>query len=823
MTLLTNLVAAVALFKVANIIVELMMLRLHPQKKVYKGAKFEHTKGSTLQRKDRNATGKASATPSSAELDQGLNARSNQMEQGVVNLRTLDPKGLQRGPSRTQTADTDTGEEENDSSDYQESDRDDERRRHHDIESDSDSSENGSDGRNRTIHVAVGVATVARQNISDIGERGCRNLSIQTDQIFYSTGMAGVTKPTLTCRPRTPISNNGTLGQSQRSMNKRGSYPAQVDWNRNGSSSALNGDVLPGVANVITRSSTGTARVTSGDGEEMEIETRYGPVHLHGRSSFNPGGLSLSGTPPLTQKELTPPRSRTPFNLPLDLSTPEYRQANAMSPSYTCQASPASMQAVSPNPVYFGPESINPGPTMSFAGSPRPKFREDQKHDVTSNSRTMLPLRRTSSSSVSLASSSSDSSLSSLFDSPALGSKESSSRISDPKSPGTRPISNVNRIWQKIHRAQATAATGNPSAGQSSPHFGRLNSFSTTKKERREDKGKAAAIIDSIDASPKSAASFGQDVSATSCSTTLPSFLSSLPIFPTMDDSFLVSTGSTSSSPPAKATPISSSTVPTANFARAKIERNDNSVHTILKPPYSSTSVVQLESVATILTQDQMPHSRCGECHQRSPGRIELSRPHSEESFETSSTASTSSGHPRRSSMSIESARRRSFSVGDTTRQNHFNTESSLSFSAIPASVGDVNFHTSPAVVRSTYLLPSHTLHEADPAQAEATIHSLDMTNSGDHDGQASTMEPVSTIGLAEIGCYTSDSLQHPTSAFFSSPITSACTTTLPGTGIRVLGRAIRMVTEDNTELVLCRSEPLILNEGVGEEKAARM
>jgi len=61
------------------------------------------------------------------------------------------------------------------------------------------------------------------------------------------------------------------------------------------------------------------------------------------------------------------------------------------------------------------------------------------------------------------------------------------------------------------------------------------------------------------------------------------------------------------------------------------------------------------------------------------------------------------------------------------------------------------------------------------------------------------------------------------TSTFFTSPITSSCTTTLAGTGIRVLGRTIMMFTADNKRLLLRRSEPLILNEGVGEEKVARM
>ncbi|KAG0266105.1 cytochrome c oxidase subunit 1 [Actinomortierella ambigua] len=60
-------------------------------------------------------------------------------------------------------------------------------------------------------------------------------------------------------------------------------------------------------------------------------------------------------------------------------------------------------------------------------------------------------------------------------------------------------------------------------------------------------------------------------------------------------------------------------------------------------------------------------------------------------------------------------------------------------------------------------------------------------------------------------------------SLFFSSPITAASTSVLPGTGIRVLSRTITMTTEENRKLVLCRSEPLQLCEGLGEEKAARI
>ncbi|KAG0232857.1 cytochrome c oxidase subunit 1 [Actinomortierella wolfii] len=62
-----------------------------------------------------------------------------------------------------------------------------------------------------------------------------------------------------------------------------------------------------------------------------------------------------------------------------------------------------------------------------------------------------------------------------------------------------------------------------------------------------------------------------------------------------------------------------------------------------------------------------------------------------------------------------------------------------------------------------------------------------------------------------------------PASLFFSSPTTAASTSVIPGTGIRVLSRTITMTTAENRKLVLCRSEPLQLCEGVGEEKAARI
>jgi hypothetical protein len=90
-------------------------------------------------------------------------------------------------------------------------------------------------------------------------------------------------------------------------------------------------------------------------------------------------------------------------------------------------------------------------------------------------------------------------------------------------------------------------------------------------------------------------------------------------------------------------------------------------------------------------------------------------------------------------------------------------------------------------------------------------------TNSSSSSSSAAAATSTTTTNTA------SSYYCHPTSTFFTSPITSGCMTTLAGTGMRVLGRSITMITADNKKLVLRRSEPLILCEGVGEEKAARM
>ncbi|CAO3566781.1 unnamed protein product [Mortierella alpina] len=135
--------------------------------------------------------------------------------------------------------------------------------------------------------------------------------------------------------------------------------------------------------------------------------------------------------------------------------------------------------------------------------------------------------------------------------------------------------------------------------------------------------------------------------------------------------------------------------------------------------------------------------------------------------------------------------------------------------------------HTGGGKARSNSAAPSF----ASPSVGLAS-HSLAAAHSGSsmvpHSGGKFHAGPITTSSHttrgfssshANQGCWCTVGL----GSTCHSPITSSCTTTLAGTGIRVLGRTITMITADNKKLVLRRSEPLVLNEGVGEEKAARM
>ncbi|KAF8944924.1 cytochrome c oxidase subunit 1 [Haplosporangium gracile] len=481
MTLLTNLVAAVALFKVANIIVELMMLRLHPQKKIYTRAKFEHTKdGISSLRRD--GTGNGSITgleeltgeeESQTETGNNLNFRGrsqhDRQESDTVtsgsSTSALGGSGKMTGRSggfggsaegsRQQQRMESTGfsyrggiDEEaapcnqyegqddfltsSDESNDSDADVKRERRRSYAQDSFTKSQSSSVDPTRSQLRVVV-----SRQSINSLSGYGskdaCRNAT-------------------------TPISTTGTMGRQQSSqltkaMSSTATAMSGVDWNRNGSSSALNGgNVTPGVARTTTAirpSGTflyglgqGYGSMTSRDStDEIEIETRFGPVRPNEYKGFNPGGLSLTGTPPLSPSpsqvryafggslrrgSATPERSAV-----YGISTPSPTRGGSAEP-FSASRSPATMQAASPSPVFFGHHhhhsQSNMGRRESVTEDERGSSSRTKRHPSIKksaglaspssphNTTRTLNSRHSSGSLSSLCSSSSSSSLASFYE-----------------------------------------------------------------------------------------------------------------------------------------------------------------------------------------------------------------------------------------------------------------------------------------------------------------------------------------------------------------------------------------------------------------------
>lgn len=398
MTLLTNLVAAVALFKVANIIVELMMLRLHPQKKIYTRAKFEHAKDGVPPLK-RDGTGSSSTTG----LDE-LTAGEEESQTGSGSNSSFRGRSLHGGqdsetvsPGSSTTALGGSGKTTGRSGGFggsAEGSRqagfsrrggiDEEaapRNQHEDLEDfltssdDSDDSDADVKSERRRSYVQDSLTKSQSSSVDPTRSQLRVVVSRQSNDNLSGYGSKDA------CRSvTTPISTNGTVGRQHGSqLTKAASSTATaisgVDWNRNGSSSALTGgDVTPGVARTTTAIRPSGASIYGlGQGygsmasrdstDEIEIETRFGPVRPNEYKGFNPGGLSLTGTPPLSP---SPSQARYAFGGSMrrgsatperstvyGISTPSPTRAGSAEP-FSAFRSPATMQATSPSPVFFG-------------------------------------------------------------------------------------------------------------------------------------------------------------------------------------------------------------------------------------------------------------------------------------------------------------------------------------------------------------------------------------------------------------------------------------------------------------------------------------
>ncbi|KAG0338977.1 cytochrome c oxidase subunit 1 [Podila horticola] len=346
MTLLTNLVAAVALFKVANIVVELMMLRLHPHKKVYDRAKFESTKdGKGKKKKEEPYSNEKAVTD--LQIGNGF----EQEDYMVHNRSGEGSSNGERSKSDKEThVSTRSGNHGNmDRSGYYPGSSEEENEDENESNSECSESEEGEQDERKARPAAqpstdqLTLRLSSSQDQATIMEHGHASSNYNNSKELHR-------------RSKTPVSTNGTFGRSSSSsLGKFVDYMGTVDWSRNGSSSGLmNNDSRPGIAKAASYS----RRPQSAAGE-VEIETRFGPIRPNELKGFNPDGLVIGGSTPAP----TLPQTKIAYSFARGAATPEMRPStllstptNTISPAAILQ-SPPSMQAVSPNPVFFGPDT----------------------------------------------------------------------------------------------------------------------------------------------------------------------------------------------------------------------------------------------------------------------------------------------------------------------------------------------------------------------------------------------------------------------------------------------------------------------------------
>ncbi|KAF9566201.1 cytochrome c oxidase subunit 1 [Mortierella alpina] len=788
MTLLTNLVAAVALFKVANIIVELLMLRLHPQKKTFTRAKFASTKDMETRREDKEGlrrpttVGRELSTEGNGQFDEA-------MEQGSLHSAT-------RQPSH-QRLDTGTAPWNKESSQHGENaeaaDRGaDESDDHGDNDSCSyETTESESDADHE-----------ARSRVSGSKTYNHSSGHIHTCSTFTTTA-------SLHRRPKTPLS---IIDPAVKQTNGEQAVAGVYNWNRNGSSSALSGDITPGVARTTFHGAVLQQHSTAFT-DDAEIETPFGPVHPHAYKGFNPGGLSLSVSPSLSP---SPPRTRAAPSLTRGLTTPErgqghdsFTQTPSAGESVVYSRSPAAMQAVSPSPVHFGHQ--RPSQRGTCCSGSAHERRRSKRQGVSNQGESssirpemgILTSRLSSSSLSSLASSASSSSLSS-----ACGGSICSA--------GSSGASNV------------TANLGHRSGSYSSPGW----SFGTPDSSLRGYSSGGEGIIgtesrpgDSCGVSKSSAPASGRGnkkrrkeyhQAGTSRGLPLRSYSEAslpAPVFSLDGGSNHFSSHSLTASSSALCAPD------------VKGKQRDHTGESLAES--SSVSKNQHQSTSTL--SSQWYSSTCS-IHATEGLRLMAGPSGSVKRPEESSP------RMRANAQLMQSASSSAPSAADTEKSS---TVPSRTLTSTLVD-GHSSIHTRGSKIRTksaTPLLTSASTGLATQSLATAHSSSTMLHNSkvctSSITASSQTAKSFSSISATKSAGGPLDSAAHvkgssstythPTTSFFSSPNTSSCTTTLAGTGIRVLGRTITMITADNKKLLLRRSEPLVLNEGVGEEKAARM
>ncbi|KAF9584481.1 cytochrome c oxidase subunit 1 [Lunasporangiospora selenospora] len=510
MTLLTNLVAAVALFKVANIVVELMMLRLHPQKKVYVRAKYENTRHSAPWKRDGEGMAPSEAHISEATIGAGVG------EPGQGSMRTISSMGSgslgELGGNKEKTTDKQSPEG---TSGGPKGPTENELESEHGMTSWEDTDDDDDEEEETPMEdEEVMAKRGAFQDLKD-GHNilAWKHQGSDSDTLQVSRARSSSKEPAR--RPHSPISRNGTSIKLQTLATKGSNTLANnIEQNKFGGASrryhseySRNSISVPALKGAMTA-------------DDIEIETLFGPVRPNEFKGFNPGGIPLNSTPPLSPSVT---QTRIVHNIMCGMATPERQTIEehgsstltsaATAARHRANQSPAIMQAASPCPVFFGPDTPNQNglAPVSGAGRRRQRRHANTKEGSQDGSRTnaVLTSRHSTSSISSLTSSSSSSSIASSCEASVDSAGDnrtvntamslhlgSGVRSTSPWSFGMpdSPLRGYSSGCESVHGMSTCAIGGTglppPSTLVSSPSSGSRSGF---KKRRKDDYSTSSA------------------------------------------------------------------------------------------------------------------------------------------------------------------------------------------------------------------------------------------------------------------------------------------------------------------------------------------
>ncbi|KAF9197618.1 cytochrome c oxidase subunit 1, partial [Haplosporangium sp. Z 27] len=838
MTLLTNLVAAVALFKVANIIVELMMLRLHPQKKIFVRSKFEGPK-------DDRIFGKDSENPKHhANSGKDIASPQDDMEQGAADH----PKKQIEHPGRQSNGNNSHPDPYHSESSSDESDS-------HEVvmtEAEGDAEFRGVSASGSLSH--RGVGPYSRYNV---------------DQRFDSTS-------------RTSATNWGRVGP--RSTSVLGSvgasaYHAALNYSAGSLDDEIEtrfGPVRPaeykgfnpggleidGSQHLATLKNTGY-NCTLGMSTPQN-QTSKGSRFL--KAKDNSPSLSLS---PTTMQAASP--NPVCFGSQQDNSSSSVVRERRRSGKQTSskqdkrqEINSSTSRRRSVRSVFTITPSSSSSSLTSFEGSP---YNSKDNRAMGSTMSLGLGPGLTSSSTWSFGAP--ESGYSSGGDS-ITGFELASDRSKSPAIDSTKKREQKKRR-KESHPALVSANQLTPT----SPMFelgvsGNMSTFSLSlfgqmeadPKGKQPDQSylkKASAFEGQVIAGVGSS-SMDQttiyNASLESFQLPLPAYLSqgsgSLLDFDKILHHTKVTESATSShikqplrhsvsSPCLLSTYDSTSSVdatyPTSTPLNQEFVITEGypeyyTMASVDLPPRSSDwRFLEEESTTTTTASALVNESHVGEIVESS----EYNSQNPSRGFQ--GNAQVSGTHPRCEEMPAESSTHTTCRSSEPGLHHgsvsHFTTSTSVPSTAEMATSRD----STTAMIQIRPITSIIASEQSNSTPIAATISYTSILNNGSNYtpinlnlNNASTSSYAGhpsntfyTTATANTSYSTNNYDPYPTNSFFRSPITSGYTTTLAGTGVRVLGRSITMIMDDETELVLRRSEPLILNEGVGEEKAARM